>query len=122
MSRLTAARVAHWAAIVSLSAAIALCIGWELWLAPLRAGGSWMVLKALPLLAPLFGILHGRIYTYRWASMLMVIYFIEGCVRAYADSGVSALLASAEIALSLAFIVAATAYIRCAGGEPRARP
>jgi uncharacterized membrane protein len=72
-----------------------------------------MVLKALPLLAPLFGILRGRIYTYRWASMLMVVYFIEGCVRAYADTGVSALLAAVEVVLSLVFIAAAGTYVRC---------
>jgi len=120
MSRLKAARLAHWTAIVSLVAATALCVLWELWLAPLRPGGSWMVLKALPLLAPLFGILHGRVYTYRWASMLLVIYFIEGCIRAYADTGTSARLASAEIVLSLAFIAAAVVYIRCTGSEQRA--
>jgi uncharacterized membrane protein len=106
------ARVAHHGAVVSLTAAIALCVLWELWLAPLRPGGSWVVLKALPLLAPLFGVLHGRAHTFRWAALLMVVYFIEGCMRAYADTGLSARLAAAEIVLSLFFIAAAIAYVR----------
>ena len=30
---------------VSLVVLIFLCLAWELWLAPLRTGGSWLVLK-----------------------------------------------------------------------------
>ena len=99
-------------AVFCLIALIALCVAWELWLAPLRPGGSWMVLKALPLLAPLFGILHGRIYTFRWSAMLVIGYFLEGAMRAYADSGTSALLAAIEIALALSFVAIAVAYVR----------
>lgn len=80
-----------------------------------------MVLKVLPLLAPLFGILHGRIYTYRWASMLLVAYFVEGCFRAYAETGLSSSLATSEIGLSLVFIAAAGAYIRSQPVSSRAR-
>lgn len=116
----TVERLAYGASVCSLTAMIALCVAWELWLAPLRPGGSWMVLKALPLLAPLFGVLHGRIYTYRWASMLLVLYFIEGCFRAYADEGLSATLAAIEVALSIVFIVAAGAFIRSRSASPRA--
>lgn len=107
-----ATRIAYFLCVGSLTALIGLCVAWELWLAPLRPGGSWMVLKALPLLAPLFGVLHGRVYTYRWSSMLMVVYFIEGCFRAYADPGLSGNLAAAELALSLVFIAAAGVFIR----------
>jgi uncharacterized membrane protein len=97
-----------------LTALIALCIAWELWLAPLRAGGSWMVLKALPLLTPLFGVLHGRIHTLRWSSMLVLFYFLEGVVRAYADRGASALLAAIELSLALAFVAFAVGSVRTA--------
>ena len=105
-------RIANAASVASLTGLIALTLIWELWLAPLRPGGSWMVLKVLPLLAPLFGILRARPYTYRWASMLVVAYFVEGVMRAYADNGRSAALAGAEIALALTFIVAAVAFVR----------
>jgi len=115
-------RAAYGVAVGSLTAMIALCVAWELWLAPLRPGGSWMVLKVLPLLAPLFGILHGRVYTYRWSSMLLVAYFVEGCFRAYAESGLASSLAATEIVLSLSFIAAAGVYIRGQPVRPRTDP
>ena len=80
----------HVLLVATLTALIALCVAWELWLAPLRPAGSWLVLKALPLLAPLFGILHRRLYTVRWSAMLVILYFIEGAMRTYADSGLRA--------------------------------
>lgn len=100
------------AASASLIALIFLCVAWELWLAPLRPGGSWLVLKVLPLLAPLFGILHGRVYTYRWSTLLIWPYFSEGVVRAWSDHGLSADLALLEIALALLFFTAAALYAR----------
>ena len=99
-------------ALGSLLALIALCLAWELWLAPLRPGGSFLALKALPLVLPLVGIARGRRYTYQWACMLVLAYFAEGVMRAWGDSGLSRQLAFAEIALSLAFFTAAVSYAR----------
>ena len=99
-------------ACLSLLALIFLCLAWELWLAPLRPGGSWLALKALPLLMPLLGILRGRRYTYQWASMLILAYFAEGAVRAVAEGGRSATLASTELALTLVFFGSAILYAR----------
>jgi uncharacterized membrane protein len=99
-------------ACFSLLALIFLCLAWELWLAPLRPGGSWLALKALPLLLPLMGILHGRRYTYQWASMLILAYFAEGAMRAFGDADASAALALAEALLSLVFFVNAVLYAR----------
>jgi uncharacterized membrane protein len=65
------------AALASLLGLLALCLAWELWLAPLRPGGSWLVLKALPLLAPLFGVLQERRYSFQWSSMLALAYLAE---------------------------------------------
>ena len=107
------ARTAAWlGAASSLVALIFLCVAWELFLAPVRAGGSWLVLKALPLLVPLFGVLHGKRYTFQWTTLLVWIYFAEGVVRAWTDAGLSARLAVAEIALSLAYFACAVAYLR----------
>jgi len=89
---------------------IALCLAWELWLAPLRPGGSYLALKAAPLGIPLLGILLGRRYTYQWSSMFVLAYFAEGAVRAWAERGLSQTLACAEIALSVIFFVSAVAY------------
>ena len=102
----------HWLSIASLIALILLGLAWELWLAPLRPDGSWLVLKVLPLLAPLFGILRGRRYTYKWASLLIWLYFTEATVRAWSDSGLSARFAWAELGLSLLFLTSAVLYIR----------
>ena len=87
-------------AVGSLVGLIALGLAWELWLAPLRPGGSWLVLKALPLLAPLFGLLHGRRRTFQWTSFLALAYVAEGAVRAWSEPGPVRLLASAEIVLA----------------------
>lgn len=106
------ARRANQAASISLIALIVLCVAWELWLAPLRPGGSWLVLKAAPLLAPLFGILHGRRYTHQWGSLLIQIYLLEGLVRATSDSGAMQVLAIAETAIALVFFVATVSYAR----------
>ena len=95
-----------------LIALIGLCLAWELWLAPLRPGGSLAALKALPLVLPLSGILRGRRYTYQWSSMLILAYFAEGVVRAWSERGLSQLLAAGEIVLSFAFFAAAIAYAR----------
>jgi uncharacterized membrane protein len=100
------------AAGASLVALIVLCLAWELWLAPLRPGGSLLALKALPLALPLGGILGGRRYTYQWSGMLILAYFAEGVMRAWSERGLSQTLAFTEIALSLVFFAAALSYAR----------
>jgi uncharacterized membrane protein len=96
------ARALQWGAVGSLLALIALGLVWELWLAPARPGGSWLVLKVLPLLAPLFGLLHGRRRTFQWTAFLALAYFAEGIVRAWSEPGSVRALATLEIALALA--------------------
>ncbi len=102
----------RYAASASLIGLIALSIAWEAVLAPLRPGGSLLMLKALPLLLPLFGILRGKRYTYQWASMFVLFYFTEGVVRAWSDKGLSQMLAGAEVALSVVFFLAAIYYAK----------
>ncbi len=99
-------------ATASLYALLLLCLAWELWLAPLRPGGSWLALKVLPLLWIAPGITRGRIYTYRASTMLILAYFTEGVVRAWSDDGLSAKLAIVEIVLSVVFFGAAIAWVR----------
>jgi uncharacterized membrane protein len=106
------ARVLRVITAASLVALIALCLAWELWLAPHRPGGSWLALKVLPLLLPLAGIVRGRLYTYRWVTLLIIVYFVEGVVRAWSDAGSSARLAGAEIALTLIIFASAIGYVR----------
>lgn len=102
-------------ACISLISLIFLCLAWELRLAPVQPGGSWLALKCLPLLVPLFGILNGRRYTYQWASMLILLYLTEGLVRATSESGASQWLAVSETLLALLFFCATVAYARLTG-------
>ncbi len=106
------AKTLHFAASVSLIALILECVAWEGWLAPLHSGGSVLLFKAVLLLFPLFGVLRGKIYTYQWSSMLILLYFTEGIVRAWSDHGLSSQLAIAEIILSLIFFFSAIFYVR----------
>ena len=105
-------QVIRWTALASLCALLVLCLAWELWLAPLRSGGSLLALKAAPLALALAGIYAGRRYTYQWASLLVLVYFAEGVVRAWGDGGTSQLLAAGEILLSVLFFAAVVAYAR----------
>ena len=110
------ARAARLAASVLLVALIFLGLAWELALAPLRPGGSWLVLKVLPLLAPVFGVFHGKRYTYQWSTLLIWIYAAEGATRVYTDRGLSSVLAGIELALALAYFAAAVIYVRSTRG------
>jgi uncharacterized membrane protein len=105
-------RALRLSAAASLAALLVLCLAWELWLAPLRPGGTLLALKAAPLALPLGGVLSGRRTTYQWSSMLILAYFAEGVMRAWSERGLAQVLAGAEIALSLAFFAAAVAYAR----------
>jgi uncharacterized membrane protein len=102
----------RWIGSVSLLALIALSVAWELWLAPLRPGGSWLVLKALLLLLPLRGVLRGNLYTLQWSSMFILLFLAEGVVRGMTDTGASAALAWVETALSIVFFFSTIFYLR----------
>jgi uncharacterized membrane protein len=104
-------RVAWHAAVAAWLALIALCILWETWIAPLRPGGSWLVVKALPLALALRGVLRGDAYTMQWALMLSLAYLLEGVVRMFDPAPVRT-LAAIEIALAVVFFVAAIVYLR----------
>lgn len=100
-------------ATFSLLALLLLCVAWELFLAPVRPGGSWFFLKALPLAFALRGVARGNLYTFQWASMLVLLYLMEGVVRAMSDSSAtSVMLAWVEIVLSTLFFLSAIFYVR----------
>lgn len=99
------------AASASLIALMVLCVLWEGWLAPVRPGGSWLTLKALPLLLPLFGILRGRRYTYQWTSMLSLLYFTEGVLRV-GDPGLMGVFAALELMLAMVLFFSTMFYAR----------
>lgn len=102
----------RWLAVGSVLALITLSLAWELVLAPLRPGGSWLALKALPLCVPLAGLLKNRMYTYRWVSLVVWLYFIEGVVRAWSDKSPGSYLAMLEIMFCILLFVACAMHVR----------
>ena len=97
--------------VALLVALIGLGLAWELWLAPF--GSGWrMAFKVLPLTFAVAGLLKHKLYTYRWVSLLIWLYFTEGVMRATSDSGVSQALAGIEVTLSAALFTACAIYVR----------
>lgn len=102
----------HKSAFIALLALIALCVAWETALAPLRPGGSWLVLKIVPLLLPLHGVWKRDLYTMQWSSMLILLYFAEGIVRGMSDVGLSSVLGWMETSLTVTFFFCVVFFIR----------
>ena len=63
------------------------------------------MLKVLPLLLPLRGMLRAKRYTCQWASMLSLVYFVEGVVRAFSDPVPSAYLAAIQSVVAMVLFV-----------------
>ena len=97
-------------ALAGLVGLIVLGLAWELWLAP--TGRGTLALKVLPLALCLVGLWRHRMYTFRWLSLLLWLYVLEGVVRATTEAGLSRALAVLEIALCLVVFTASTVYIR----------
>jgi uncharacterized membrane protein len=108
----TSINLIRWLAVGSLLGLITLGLAWELTLAPIRPGGSWLALKVIPLCIPLAGLLKNRMYTYRWVSLVVWLYFTEGVVRAWSDRAPGNYLAMLEIALCLVLFTACTLHVR----------
>ena len=110
----------RWLAVASTLALIVLGLAWELWLAP--TGRGTLAVKVLPLLLPLPGLWAMRLYTYRWVSLGVWLYFTEGVVRAAGDRGIGASLAAVEVALTLVLFAACLLHVRARTRAAAARP
>lgn len=121
LSPTPALQCTRWLALACAVALAALCVAWELWLAPLRPGGSWLALKALPLLLTLPGLWRNRLFTYRWTCLLLWLYVTEGLVRATSEAPPAAWLAWLEVALAVLLFAACVAHIR-RRQRPSSRP
>ena len=103
-------QLSRWVAVASTLGLILLGLLWELWLAP--TGSGTLAIKVLPLCIPLAGLLKNRMYTYRWVSLMVWLYFTEGVVRAWSDKAPGNWLALLEVLLCIVLFVACTAHIR----------
>ena len=102
----------RWMVVFSCIGLIVLSLLWERWLAPIRPGGSWLMLKAVPLLLPLPGLMKGKRYVYQWSSLLILLYLCEGLVRATSDTGLGQWLAMLETLLATLFFVGVLLFCR----------
>ena len=98
--------------LMLLAGLVLMGLAWELWLAPLRPGGSWWALKVLPLCTAWIGLTKYRMYTYRWLSLLIWLYVAEGLVRATTETGWSQFLALLQVILSVLLFTISALHIR----------
>ena len=92
-------------AVAAVAALTLLEFLWEMWLAPLKPGGSWLALKALPLALAWPALARGETRGRQRMSLLLIPYFCEALVRALTESGRHAMLAWTATALvSIAFV------------------
>jgi uncharacterized membrane protein len=110
---LRAARIA----LVGLVALTITVLLWELVLAPLRPGGSWLALKALPLALLIPAASRGTRRALQWLSLLLPFYLAEGIVRGWSESGRHSLVAWVAAAIAAMTFIALLAWVR---GERRA--
>ena len=101
----------RWLAAGSLLALIATTLLWELWIAPTRVPVLAAGVKALPLCLPLAGLLKRRMYTYRWTSLLVWLYVMDGAVRVR-DGGATTVMAAIELALCVILFTACGLHVR----------
>ena len=112
MNKANQIEMTRWLTLGSLGGLIVLGLAWEMWLAPIRPGGSLLALKVLPLCIPLAGILKNRMYTYRWVSLMVWIYFTEGATRAWSERPPGNYLAMLEVLLCLLLFLACALHVR----------
>ena len=111
--RQRADRRRHRIACALLVALIAWILARELFIAPLRPGGSLLALKALPFVAALPGVLRSRLYTVQWTALLVLVYIALGVVSGMSDAWVRSRVAGwTEAAIATAYFFAALAYVR----------
>jgi uncharacterized membrane protein len=99
---------------------IILCIAWEWFISPLRPGGSWLILKAVPLIVMLPGIWRAKVYTMQWGTMLILIYTTEALVR-ISESGWNFWMALLELVFSVAIFISLLLYLKPIKAEAKAK-
>ena len=104
-------RAARLAVASTLTLAL-LEILWELALAPLRPHGSWLALKALPLVLLLPGVAHGRRMPRQVLALLLPFYIGEALLRTLAEPGRHAIVAAVACATAGVAFLALLAWFR----------
>jgi uncharacterized membrane protein len=113
-------RVRHW--VLASWLALLLLVCWQQLQQSLTLNRLGLaVLYSLPLLMPLSGLLRGRRYTYSWATLCVLPYFIVGVSESVANP----LLHNWALALlgcSLLWFFALLSYLRVTPAPPKTEP
>ncbi|HVF65046.1 MAG TPA: DUF2069 domain-containing protein [Casimicrobiaceae bacterium] len=99
-------------AIAGLVALALWSLAWETLLAPLRPGGSWLALKALPLAALLLFGWRSTRRLLQWASLVVPFYLAEGVVRGVSEGGRHSIVAWIAAAIAVITFSAAIVWFR----------
>lgn len=93
---------------------------WHVWLGdtPDHAISVILLLQLGPLMFPLRGLLHGRVYTHAWSLYLAIFYFVVGVW--YAGAAEDRPFGMYVIACSMLFFTGALFYTRTASRQPPA--
>lgn len=75
-----------------------------------------LIITVTPLLLPMRGFLDGQLKNCAWLAYISLIYFIHGCLEAYANVGIRP-YAFLETLLSLMIFFGTTFYIRLSGSH-----
>lgn len=70
-----------------------------------------LIITVTPLLLPMRGFLHGQLRSSAWVAYISLLYFVHGCVEAYANN-TARTYALLEIVFSLMIFFGAGFYIR----------
>ncbi|MFW2437779.1 MAG: DUF2069 domain-containing protein [Arenicellales bacterium] len=111
-------RLAYTLSLIFWITLIVLTVLWEGWLAPTQPAGLWLMIKALPLLIPLFGMLHMKRTAFSVAGLIAMLYFTEGIMISWSEfaagsqNPVLLALSLAEIFLVLAFVICIYIYLK----------
>ena len=98
-------------ALGSIAILIALVMGWQLWPTASVVGAANGLVLCLPLLLPLWGLWRGNRYTYRWATLCVLPYFIVGLTEVVANPATRVWTAP-MLVFALTWFVGLVAYLR----------
>lgn len=105
--------ISGYLSIAGVIGLIALGLVWESKLAPLKPGGSWLILKILPLAMLLAPLLKFKPRAFQWLALLIQMYICEGALRLMSDQQpIGRALAALELLLAGLCFAAALVHIR----------
>tara|TARA_S200000501_G_C20340500_1_gene533041 strand:+ start:107 stop:505 length:399 start_codon:yes stop_codon:yes gene_type:complete len=104
--------ILHKISIFSILSLFLTCITWEFLLAYFNSKSPWLIIKSIPIIFPILSTLKKNIYNLQLSSMFILLYFTEGVVRAWSETGYSLSFAILEIFFTILFFLSSIFYLR----------